>query len=504
MLKKLLKFSPIIYAVVVGLVITVIVSIFYVITGRHFYYRIYERGNEITDLKVEQLNEDNEPISLIEVSDVKSSKSQVIIYFDAINSGEGRLSISYSFNDSVQGNIRKTRVNQLNVSDSKIIYLGGGLYNHNGSTVIHIGVGVYSLLMIIYSICRRRRLKKVDRYSYSYMSTWAVQIFFTSIFLVYAIGITVSLARLGYIDTVLLSEITRFTMLLITAETFPVVVLFAIAMTISNISLMRHEGKRLRNMLGIFAGLGLLATIAGIVIVFLLSITLGKESRSFMVFYSVVNAFYIVFFSVLCSSIISGLQAGRHKPSMDIDYIVILGCAIRKDGTLYPLIRGRVDRAIQFWNDQKTKTGKCAVFVPSGGQGSDEIISEGEAMKRYLLEQGIDEEYILPETNSRTTYENMKFSKELIEQRNPSAKVAFSTTNYHVMRSGIHAAQAGLKAEGMGAKTKWYFWPNALLREVVGLFAYQPKVQIICMIILGFLAGAAGYASYAAMVVESF
>lgn len=76
-------------------------------------------------------------------------------------------------------------------------------------------------------------------------------------------------------------------------------------------------------------------------------------------------------------------------------------------------------------------------------------------MKRYLLEQGIPEEQIMPETSSANTLENMKFSKALISDS--SAKVAFSTTNYHVFRSGIFANQAGLKAEGMGSKTKWYF-----------------------------------------------
>lgn len=66
--------------------------------------------------------------------------------------------------------------------------------------------------------------------------------------------------------------------------------------------------------------------------------------------------------------------------------VYILGCGIRKDGTLLPLLKGRVDKAIESYNKQLEATGKKAVFVPSGGQGSDEIISEGEAMKRYLIE----------------------------------------------------------------------------------------------------------------------
>ena len=36
-------------------------------------------------------------------------------------------------------------------------------------------------------------------------------------------------------------------------------------------------------------------------------------------------------------------------------------------------------------------TGKDIIFVPSGGKGDDEVISEAQAIKNYLMEQGIDE-----------------------------------------------------------------------------------------------------------------
>lgn len=82
------------------------------------------------------------------------------------------------------------------------------------------------------------------------------------------------------------------------------------------------------------------------------------------------------------------MSAGAYrKVPYNKDYIIILGCAIRKDGTLYPLIQGRVDHAIDFWEKQYQATGKKAVFVPSDGQGDDEIIAEAKAMERYLLKK---------------------------------------------------------------------------------------------------------------------
>ena len=164
--------------------------------------------------------------------------------------------------------------------------------------------------------------------------------------------------------------------------------------------------------------------------------------------------------------------------------MLILGCAIRKDGTLYPLLKGRADRAIAFYHRQKEATGKTPVLVPSGGQGGDEVIAEGEAVRRYLLSQGIPESDILAETQSANTLENMKCSKALIDAQKPGASVIFSTTNYHVFRSGILANDAGLQADGIASKTRWYFWPNAQIREYVGLLVRSRGLHTVLLALL--------------------
>ena len=98
-------------------------------------------------------------------------------------------------------------------------------------------------------------------------------------------------------------------------------------------------------------------------------------------------------------------------------------------------------------------------------------------MKRYLIEQGIPETQIIEEDRSTSTYENMMFSKEKIFEIDPKAKIAFATSNYHVFRSGILSRRAKMRTVGMGARTKWYFWPNAAVREFVGLVASRKGKQ---------------------------
>ena len=249
-------------------------------------------------------------------------------------------------------------------------------------------------------------------------------------------------------------------------------------MTVSNISLIRHEGFRVANALGIIISAVMTLGVFVCIIVPFRFIIIDRNTH---IVYSMICTLYVFSEVLLLGTKICALKAAKHKPEYDKDYIIILGCGIKKDGTLLPLLKGRVDKAIEFYNAQLQATGKKAVFVPSGGQGSDEIISEGEAMQRYLLEQGIPKEQIMPETKSTNTFENMKFSKELIADSD--AKVVFSTTNYHVFRSGIFSAQAGLNAEGMGSKTKWYFWPNAFIREFIGLILSQKKKIIVLAVL---------------------
>ena len=280
--------------------------------------------------------------------------------------------------------------------------------------------------------------------------------------------------------SVINSASTRFMLL-----TMPLVVLFAIAMGISNIALLRHERMWLPNMMGLLLSVALI-----------LGEGLGWYlfNRNFMgsewewrVRQTLENTCATVFVyceCMLAGSIVCGIKAAKHQPAPDKDFIIILGCWFRKDGTLPPLLRGRADRAIAFWREQKEKTGKEARFIPSGGQGKDEPMAEGEALRRYLVEQGVPENLILPETQSKNTYQNMDFSKAIIQETNPQGKAVFATTNYHVFRSGVWASLAGLNAEGVGSRTKWWYWPNAFIREVVGLLKKRWKQEILFLILL--------------------
>ena len=108
-------------------------------------------------------------------------------------------------------------------------------------------------------------------------------------------------------------------------------------------------------------------------------------------------------------------------------------------------------------------------------------------MKRYLIENGINEEDIIIENKSANTLQNMRFSKNIIDKINKDGKIIFSTTNYHVFRSGVIANNEGIDCEGMGSKTKWYFYTNALIREFVANLFSQRKKHIALITIINII-----------------
>ena len=271
----------------------------------------------------------------------------------------------------------------------------------------------------------------------------------------------------------------------------PVAFVLSLLVTASNISLMRKEGRTWRNMLGIFLGVGLcLLTLLPNA----LSDYLQWSPNAIMDVHNDQGAgLYIETFTesvismlvsylecILIGTVIFGIKAARHIPAFNKDYILILGCQIKDDGTLTPLLRSRADRALEFARMQKETTGKDVIFVPSGGQGADEVIAEADALKNYLVSAGIPEERILSENGSANTYENIANSVRLIKEHanGKAAETAFSTTNYHVFRAGLIAMQQGVNMEGIGSPTKRYFWINAFVREFIATLVSERKKHV--------------------------
>jgi len=178
----------------------------------------------------------------------------------------------------------------------------------------------------------------------------------------------------------------------------------------------------------------------------------------------------VIFFTSL-------ILANLARPKYNQDYINVLGSGLI-NGNVPPLLARRIDKAICFYQKQsKRKRKKIPMLLMSGGQGNDESRSEAEAMAEYAINQGIPKEQIMLETKATNTYENMLYSKQMMDQhaKDPSYHCIYSTNNYHLFRAGIYAQKVELFIDGIGCKTALYYLPNALLREYIALIVMYRK-----------------------------
>ena len=348
-----------------------------------------------------------------------------------------------------------------------LAYLGG----ERRAGMICIVLDLYFLAVLALLLFAYRGQIQYNPYSYNTIFYMGFALFDLSVFVTF-LFLTVRVlsrpesgaAEPDAILSILLNSAKSYMLL-----SFPFILAFSAALCVSNISLIRHEGKRFVNVLGIVLSFLL---VGGEAFLMLFDHYIPGSLAMLRLHELCGNLFaavYLYFECMLIGIIVAFWIVSRYEPEPDRDFLIVLGCGIRKDGTPTPLLKGRLDRALQFRDRQLGLTGKDLIFVTSGGQGGDEIISESASMKRYLMEQGVPEERIIEEDRSADTFENMKFSKEKIMAADPEGRVAFSTTNYHVFRGGLYARRVKMRAVGMGAKTKWYFWPNASVREFVGL-----------------------------------
>lgn len=158
----------------------------------------------------------------------------------------------------------------------------------------------------------------------------------------------------------------------------------------------------------------------------------------------------------------------RHTPKQDKDVVIILGAGLRGDGVTTTLAL-RLNKAAEYLRKNKN-----AIAVVSGGQGSDEWVTEASAMKKYLIRKGIQPKRILEEGRSTSTKENFMFSKELLDARlgAGSYNCVYVTNSFHAYRAGLYAKKAGLDAESLASRSATDTLPYNYTREYLALLWY--------------------------------
>ena len=166
-----------------------------------------------------------------------------------------------------------------------------------------------------------------------------------------------------------------------------------------------------------------------------------------------------------------------------VNYVIVLGAQVRGNKISRTLER-RLDKAVEYAAYHPN-----TVFVLSGGQGEDEDMTEASAMYRYMKSRGVPDYQLLLEESSRSTYENMVYSKILITERERlrratlraamaeygyllppdeeiTIRVGILTSNFHELRAKGIARHVGIpNVSGISAKSDPVLFAHFCVRE---------------------------------------
>ena len=171
----------------------------------------------------------------------------------------------------------------------------------------------------------------------------------------------------------------------------------------------------------------------------------------------------LVFF-VLLGIVLAG---GHDDVEGDPGAMIVLGCQVKPWGPSI-LLQDRIDEAAAYLLDHPEVT-----VVASGGQGPDEPMSEAQAIRDALVDQGVAAERILLEEESHNTVQNLRYSLALLEEAGIGTEdgVLVVSNDFHLARVRLLAQRCGLgQVSTLAAPTS--HWPSRLkmyVREPLAL-----------------------------------
>ena len=160
-------------------------------------------------------------------------------------------------------------------------------------------------------------------------------------------------------------------------------------------------------------------------------------------------------------------QGSVDEVTYEEDALIVLGAAVQGD-RVSSILAARLNEAADYAAENEE-----AVIIVSGGQGPQENLTEAAAMENYLMAKGLPQERIIKEEQATSTYENFKFSKEILDDKfGEGYTCAYVTNEFHCYRAGKIAGQAGIAANGVSVKTEWWKLPVNYMRESLAVVKF--------------------------------
>lgn len=178
----------------------------------------------------------------------------------------------------------------------------------------------------------------------------------------------------------------------------------------------------------------------------------------------------VVFYATTVLYVFQGMEGNAQLPA---DCAMVFGTAVwpvrDANGEVTGAVAGpgierRVGAAVDL-----VKQGSVRRLLLSGGKGEGNRTSEAEVMRSVALAQGMSPSIITVEDRSRSTWENLLFTRPLTSE---CASVVAISDGYHLARIALYAHRQGwlqLQTYPAADRPGFLFMAKSLLREAVGI-----------------------------------
>jgi uncharacterized SAM-binding protein YcdF (DUF218 family) len=248
----------------------------------------------------------------------------------------------------------------------------------------------------------------------------------------------------------------------------------------NGVTMIRRESLRPSNLLSLLAGVAVFVVIG-------LDVAAERAGDVKLSLFATVATLVFGYVSfLLVSYVLYAFLYGLLARTGGADFVVVLGSGLRPDGGVPPLLANRLERAREVWAAVDRRAGEFRpLLIVSGGQGDDERVPEASAMASYLIARGFPADRLLVENQSRSTEENLLFSKAIMDELRPGARATVVTSDFHAFRAALLARRLGIRGQVTGARVAGYYRPSAVLREFAAVFLRYRVINLgICAVLV--------------------
>lgn len=187
------------------------------------------------------------------------------------------------------------------------------------------------------------------------------------------------------------------------------------------------------------------------------------SKRNGIIILLVVTIYYILIATII-------YNYSFKNETQNADVAIVLGAGI-EDSIPSPIFKERINHSIYLYEN-----GYVEKIIFTGGKTEKNKLSEASVAKKYAESQGIQSQDILIEEQSKITYENLKFAKELMKENKLNSALIISDP-LHMKRAMLMAKDLNLKSYSSPTKTSKFKSIDKklkfLMRETFFYILYQ-------------------------------